>query len=70
MTFTFDATTVWESLDLRKLIEAAEQLHIELAAARKTRSAHLSLSVSISGISWIDASTHHRTCRPARRSAV
>lgn len=34
MTFTFDATTVWESLDLGKLIEAVEQLHIELAAGR------------------------------------
>ncbi|MGH3437505.1 MAG: ornithine cyclodeaminase family protein [Sciscionella sp.] len=32
MTFTFDATTVQESLDLGKLIEAVEQLHIELAA--------------------------------------
>jgi alanine dehydrogenase len=34
VTFTFDATTVWESLDLGKLIEAVEQLHIELAAGR------------------------------------
>jgi alanine dehydrogenase len=34
VTFTFDAATVWESLDLGKLIEAVEQLHIELAAGR------------------------------------
>jgi alanine dehydrogenase len=34
VTFTFDAETVWESLDLGKLIEAVEQVHIELAAGR------------------------------------
>ncbi|WP_051166019.1 ornithine cyclodeaminase family protein [Amycolatopsis orientalis] len=34
MTFTFDATTVRDSLDLGKLIEVVEQLHLELAAGR------------------------------------
>lgn len=45
MTFTFDATTVRESLDLGKLIEAVEQLHIELAAGRAVQPARHPLAV-------------------------
>lgn len=45
MTFTFDATTVRESLDLGKLIEVVEQLHLELAAGRAVQPARYPLAV-------------------------
>lgn len=45
MTFTFDATTVRESLDLGKLIEAVEQLHIELATGRAVQPSRHPLAV-------------------------
>lgn len=45
MTFTFDATTIWESLDLGKLIEAVEQLHIELATGRAVQPSRHPLAV-------------------------
>jgi alanine dehydrogenase len=45
VTFTFEETTVWESLDLGKLIEAVEQLHIELAAGRAVQPARHPLAV-------------------------
>ncbi|MEU0794531.1 ornithine cyclodeaminase family protein [Amycolatopsis sp. NPDC005961] len=45
MTFTFDAATVRESLDLGKLIEVVEQLHIELAAGRAVQPPRLPLAV-------------------------
>ncbi|MFJ9779841.1 ornithine cyclodeaminase family protein [Amycolatopsis sp. NPDC101161] len=45
MTFTFDAATVGESLDLGKLIEVVEQLHIELAAGRAVQPPRLPLAV-------------------------
>jgi ornithine cyclodeaminase/alanine dehydrogenase len=45
VTFTFDATTVRESLDLGKLIEAVEQLHVELAAGRAVQPTRHPLAV-------------------------
>jgi alanine dehydrogenase len=45
VTFTFDAATVWESLDLGKLIEAVEQAHIDLAAGRAVQPARYPVTV-------------------------